>query len=877
MTDSNESYRFLPRPEAHTMQLDDLMPPVRRAVFELLGRIADSADVRAKNQFGEVANCFMVYGLRGTGKTTVLLSAKDVVCREKQGTVFEETDNGKARRKLYKETVVKDVEVKELNAVKNKCVQSLKNIVWLDVLDLEPLPGEANFLTILLTLIRNALDTTGSRHKDVELRSSFEEDADSARQLFTRLINDAALMWESIRENDTRSRANRQIAAANIYAGFRERFRAAMDKLSKELADVHGRQSEQHYAIVLPIDNIDRSTDHLHSIFKLAQMVASPYLWLVMAGDRENVETFLERAFWKELIYSDVGISAAGKKGLGDEDEAFVMARHQAAAISHKLLPPSHRIQVDLVKPEDTLNFFLPDVNCTYQNETIYELLKKTIIPTTTELRHKPNINPLEEKDDSCKAIHLIDLFDMQDRVQQGESVRANRKPWCLTRAAQHGLSLPVRGVLDLWQIAYWVVKDKSFSSDNDFGAEKIARTMLRNAIAESKIPSSMSLHLQDDILCRVDKGGTLLYLQNVALKVAHASTPSFELTSVVINTRGTACKSKLTVDTIEDVILFLENQQRPEQNLQKLPHLAAAWLIVLYDILILAESDIKSGVVNPPTIYFPIVDSSHVAVSRLHRNYSKKTKNELSWAVPNWNTFLAHDVFLQRWKKFITSTKELSDQPAQEDCLPRLLAAGWIACVLETYAVLNPSGPRSVHSKPEAWGLIKRLCSWNEPRSVVDANDNDKLITEFEHAVMTAASVLYSEIKYWQSAFTREQSLVDLELGTAMKDWLEQQLPLLLSHLFVPLEENQEKKRLIAVKNCLKEKELMTFWINNREFILTDLDQQLIDLFPYNKPASQKQESEELPNDEAVAKQEYENYIKSIGRFGNLHLFLDA
>lgn len=67
--------RFFSRPEAHPMQWATLMPPIKRAVRDLLVRI-EGATSKEINKDGALANCFLIYGERGTGKTTVLLSAK---------------------------------------------------------------------------------------------------------------------------------------------------------------------------------------------------------------------------------------------------------------------------------------------------------------------------------------------------------------------------------------------------------------------------------------------------------------------------------------------------------------------------------------------------------------------------------------------------------------------------------------------------------------------------------------------------------------------------------------------------------------------------------------------------------------------------------
>ena len=41
----------------------------------------------------------------------------------------------------------------------------------------------------------------------------------------------------------------------------------------------------------------------------------------------------------------------------GGEDEALVMARRQANSTAQKLWPANHRIEVNFVRPEETLSF----------------------------------------------------------------------------------------------------------------------------------------------------------------------------------------------------------------------------------------------------------------------------------------------------------------------------------------------------------------------------------------------------------------------------------------------------------------------------------------------------------------------------------------
>jgi hypothetical protein len=431
MSNSTSTFNFSPRPEAHPMKWADLQPPVQKAVRDLLLRIEgatravkakETTAVKAKET---TANCFLVYGDRGTGKTTVLLTAKDA-CDPQKNIFGEDEDKEDAvvdqvitllcerGRVLYsmlkqqfglndkkldelkieliqhrrlatdehgtelvwvvdderlKTEILKDARltaerftVGRLTADARNSAKELKNYaVWLDVLDLEPLPSRANLLTTVLTRVRNALDLSGSDQQTSEASSILEESVKSSRHQLTQLINDATLMWEDISEPDTRNRANRQVAAADIYARFQKRFHEAIQALAQELGRRSGRAGTCR-PIVLPIDNIDRSTEHLYSIVKLAQMMCCPELWLVMAGDRQDVDTYLERAYWKELIRIGETAGASGKIDVSGEDEAFVMARRQAATASHRLLPPSHRIEVQLLTPQETLQFKRKDV-----------------------------------------------------------------------------------------------------------------------------------------------------------------------------------------------------------------------------------------------------------------------------------------------------------------------------------------------------------------------------------------------------------------------------------------------------------------------------------------------------------------------------------
>lgn len=872
---SSSTYIFSPRPDAYDMDWESLLPPVRKAVRDLLLRLDGAARMVEENIRDKennkpkmtTANCFLVHGDRGTGKTTVLLSAKRACNRNLKDAFFTFFDKEK-----FKEILHDEIQEKVYSDAKNS-TEKLQDIVWLDLLDLEPLPPKTNLLTTVLTRVRNALYPSDTEDSSIEATSILEERADSARHKLDLLIKDAALMWEDIEETDTRSRANRQVAAADIYSKFQKNFRKAMDALTQELAH-RSATGKSHVQIVLPIDNIDRSTEHLYSIVKLAQMVSCHRFWLVLAGDRQDVETFLERAYWKELIrIGKEGAGATGKTGIGGEDEALVMARRQAAAASHKLLPPSHRVEVGLVSAEETLNF--KPSNMSGNDKNISELLGAVRLVTEAQVKKEkdeeeerqarerkiresetPNTTDKKagnhSKNDQLH-LELIDLFYaqrlMQDIIQldnnaerkdeaqshsaegagnavkndttatqtdnnsasedtkknasteSGTSTIKLKEPY-LTDAAQLGLRLPARGVLDLWQLTYWVTTDPTIEEHRR--AETIARTMLRNVITESNIPSEIGRLLQEQVIRRTHQDGTLLDFEGTKLvfedpeiydkllEVSRVLSQDFTLPKHLYYPleNPDVVQSWLEVNQIKTLNLRLKyypyRQQKEEPEFILLPDLVAAWLTILHDTLVWGAEDSDVIGVEPPTLRPDIVLSKHWAVKNQNNVIVESVH---SWPSPGWPSFIAHDVFSQFWNRFLKKFEDdrLPNSLSKEEIPARLLVAGWVLCVLETFLT---------YGKIWGWECPEdKLTKINNCISSIklsllmgvqgsDKEKTEKLIKITEIKVMKAASCAYK-------ALTSETSGEDYrahEVRRTMREWLEWELPYLLSHLFVPI-----------------------------------------------------------------------------------------
>lgn len=764
MTQEQHAYRFLPRPEAQPMKWSDLLPPVRRAVHELLMRIAGAETARRSGggTGSGVGNCFLVYGARGTGKTTVLLSARFAVQHPEPGDDFFSSSE-------------QDLEAFERDA--RACALDLKNeqhIVWLEPLDLEPLPPTANLLTTLLTRVRGALDAGGEYHEQTRTTSIFEESAGDARQQLGELINDATLMWEEIREQDTRNTALRQRAAADIYAGFSERYKRAMDALSKKLDLRH--RGDQGCAIILPIDNIDRSPEHLKAIVKLAQMVAHPCLRLVMAGDRVEVTNFLERAYWRELIEGRAGTDARGKPGQAGEDESEGMARRQAQAMAQKVWPPSHRIEVDALQPRETLDFRRAN-----GEPPLRELLKAVKVPCFI-------VGEGREK----QTIDFVDLFELPASAADTDEPSGR-----LTRAARHAMCLPARVALDLWQLAHRVAADNF-----PHGAVKIARTMLRTTAAGSSLPNGLVRPLQEDAVQRDANGGTLINVEGWDFRakgVLSVSATIIEPAETLL-AQGLAIRSSLFTRDTHDMLVHLQLRDWP------LPELVGAWLAILYDVLYWVP---ELAVLGRASIDAPIVEVSHEAVACVN-DVRCRGSARWPWSAPRFSTFDAHANFWRHWEGFRADDKaRCSDKGCRGHPCPTLQLRGWLRCVLRT---VEESGPPRVRASTLA--------------------DRGKSL----EGVFDEAAALYAEVK---AEGERKLPTRRHFESTAVCEWFERELPLLLTRLYTPAGATAKTEpahrchhRLLEWVVRHRKEPLVAQWSRDGEFLWADLDARLEQMF---------------------------------------------
>lgn len=356
--------------EATPLRWQQMHPSTLRALKQLIEWLtaavrhtnARPSEGHSRNE--QLSTSFLINGLRGFGKTTVLMTAAAALDSNSSIKQFfkcvkaNEDDNERWRRKI-------------------EYLQP--RLHWLDTLDLELLDRNANLLAFLLVRIRLYLDKKGGGKKRASSSgipaTILGGPVEKTWRTLDRLLSDASFMWEEVQGASRLERTEQQISAAETFSTFTEDFRRVIPKVIDAIGpDFPGDRS----ILVLSIDNVDRSIEHLSGIVKLIRMAYSDRLWFLLAAGRPDFQLFLARSFEHEL-----GTSRGGCDQRELEDTRYI-ARRQAATTIIRMLPPSYQIKIGSVMPKSAW---------TYQDERLLgtdklsELLSSFHLPKIREPR----------------------------------------------------------------------------------------------------------------------------------------------------------------------------------------------------------------------------------------------------------------------------------------------------------------------------------------------------------------------------------------------------------------------------------------------------------------------------------------------------------
>lgn len=671
------------RPDAHALKWGQLLRPSQEAVRDLIERLHSVAEeirhqsdslTSSAGQMPEieVTSSFLLLGKRGSGKTTVLLSARQAI--EAPGEFFSGKEvktraNDEAQGKEQETDKGKNKDNEHIDLCRK--ADKLGNFVtWIDLIDLGPLPPTANIVVHILHRIREQLTSSGKHGKKVSLLASGEDDLLSQMD---KLIQKASFLWgKEAPETDRKKSRQDQITEAEYYSNFRVELQNLMKKVA--LATRRPRaEVDSGGAILIAINNIDRRVEHLAELIRLIPLITGQHLWLILAASPMNLDVLLEKNIRDEF----------GNFGGELNKDLRSLGRRQQAAARRKAFPPGQEVEVRVCSASEALGFSISN----HGDKNLRELLKEIPIAGSQSA-------PKEAE--SRKVEHFVDLFDLTsffekgilewvygvdldtlEKLGGGKSSGANKKDevsFVLSEAGLHALSLPLRNIVDLW------MKLKRLSNKSHEAAIKVAFEVLADAVDESDLDPEIRERLISGLLMidrHPDDLGSLdltdsplrrSFLRQPIYRFDLQGTPPSGFELEVELTRFIGCNIELLDKT-------------SDKDGKRLATDVEGWLMLASDLVNLLSY--TRSVNNEPQSWFI---NPRLVTTRLRGVCcNKRVDLDFHWPIPAWETYLDYEIFIRHWQAFFYWLGEVKKdiiQAAEEERL-KWLRAAYLDCIL--------------------------------------------------------------------------------------------------------------------------------------------------------------------------------------------------
>jgi len=302
---------------------------------------------RLEPQTRRVNPVIMVSGRRGTGKTSLLLTLQREVSLAPAVTSANSGDP-----------------LSELG----------RRIVWLETLDLEPLPQGTGLMAAIMARIEQAVSEDSDKD-DLALRRPQTNFGVTMQQL-NDLSLDVCLAWDPDYprqggSNDTDLYARELMRVESARTSLQTRFANLLDELA---ATTPWKSQRQKPLFVLPVDDIDLNPAHCLELLRLVRSFRTPRFVVLLFGDYEIARSVVNLSFLKELggllPGDDVGTDTV-------RESVGALALRLGAEAMRKMLPPNQRLPIKSVSVEEALGFPLKEKGV----ESIGALLGKITVP----------------------------------------------------------------------------------------------------------------------------------------------------------------------------------------------------------------------------------------------------------------------------------------------------------------------------------------------------------------------------------------------------------------------------------------------------------------------------------------------------------------
>jgi hypothetical protein len=456
---NNDTDYFL-RPEAGPVPYRKLQRRAKDAlkrIVQALNAAVGSAEAAADSEdVGRVpsyaidkhrsSRLFFVSGEPGSGKSTLYVTLRAMLSKEKRYSEYSEGYDGEDLKKL------KD------------------NVRWLEPIDLEVVGDkEENLLAAVLVRLIRALD---------ESKSGFSKDCGEAIKKLDELAADIGMAWDSnLRARasalDPDSYSMEVMRAQRARLGVNERLREALDKLAKH--NCCGCDTSTLF--VLPVDDLYLKPDASLQLLRLLRMISVPRLFFLVMGDITTVEAlFTEKALadWTEVAGAEVFQTLPDRLS-----DALARARELRARFLRKLLPPKQRAEIQPMDWDEAMNFRPERFNGKAEALGTWLAEVKLDKPWTpdnkdesleTQTTYRSNLFDFL----TCRPLDHSLPSEEESVVKEVEKLIGEKKK---SREAYTGIQLldvTPREIMDLWSALQEVIRKKEEKSELEGSDYKI-------------------------------------------------------------------------------------------------------------------------------------------------------------------------------------------------------------------------------------------------------------------------------------------------------------------------------------------------------------------------------------------------------------------
>jgi hypothetical protein len=657
-------------------------------------------------------------GDRGTGKTSLLLTLMQNCGKtDSRGLV------GPAGifRGLDKEK-----EATLIGILKAKLAPIRGRLVWLETLDMEPLPSSTNLLAAILARIERSIEKGGAfgfepfASSGSALRGGLLDPVGDERQVmmeFQRLQADVALAWDgnllqrqAHLDPDPFAVEVRRAEFARL--DLTRRLKMVVDALAEQLSS---RGQVSNPVFVLPVDDFDLNPARCLDLMKLIRMARVPRLFTLVLGSQDMAQ----RVF-KQKIIGDL-MAVRGQTESPDE-EILKLASEVSAKAIRKLFPPSQRVELSGLSVAEALDFRPLD-----QSETLEQILGRLQAPAAKRdilYTSKPDAEP------SFRDFFLGRWVgipvggvaspngrqgDARDQEESGGPNGTNNKierdRRGITYRATGMLQLPPRPAIDLWMKLQRLACE--LEAESGTGAQPVYRrwTAIMDAIAgwtkemageELFVSSRAQKQIAETLVRHIDGEWEFdsSWLAPVAA-VKSVRTLDVGVSHIVLGTTrpGGLHPGEKT-----------SSNKETDHHEPWLPRRVSASLALVHDLASLTNVGLST---NP---YLANLKAHYNLVKVVWRLPSLKEVS-LHWWPPEWHCFWEADQLEASWSRLVYElSPEKSDETDQ--FLLQYLFYHWVAVCTSVF-----SG--------SPWHIL-----WDElPKSDVESY-NDNLATRLRRLV---------------------------------------------------------------------------------------------------------------------------------------------